>query len=313
MADENGTPPDQEPAGESMLPLSFEGGAQGIVTPDDVAVFQHRLGRLLERRAAIYTMGDSTSVPMHVAADLLRSVCFVLGIDPDRPEVPQSLLSIDLEGEYRRRLDDIGRKVQAAEKLWRDVCATMPLIENIALRDTLEAIASFFKHYDYRSMAHDIPCSIDYPLCHPVPDSLLGVDYIAEYLRRLRIEAEFLRCFEIEACERVLASSCPDHVGLLINLYEPIAANAAGRALIGRRPAALRITDDDRAEIVRRLGPLGEAKRERALREAGVAACKALGMHAEDSVEYLCEMVPELLPRIEVGLAHGELRGVFVG
>jgi hypothetical protein len=32
-----------------------------------------------------------------------------------------------------------------------------------------------------------------------------------------------------------------------------------------------------------------------------------------DAREYLIAIVPELLPRIEVGLAHGSLAGVFAG
>ena len=71
----------------------------------------------------------------------------------------------------------------------------MPLIRNVALRDTLENIGEFFKRYDYRSMAHEIPCSIDYPLCHQVEESTPGIDYIEEYLSRLLIEIEFLGRF----------------------------------------------------------------------------------------------------------------------
>jgi hypothetical protein len=29
-------------------------------------------------------------------------------------------------------------------------------------------------------------------------------------------------------------------------------------------------------------------------------------------VEYLCDLVPELMPRIELGLSRGDLSGVFV-
>ena len=287
--------------------------AQGLATPEEVAAFEAAFLRLLERRAAIFTMGDSSSVPTHVAADLLRSICFVLGIDPEERTVPEHLLRVDLEQEYRRRLDELGRRVDAAEQLWRDVVAEMPLIPNIALRDTLKEIGEFFKHYDYRSMAHEIPCSIDYPLCHPVPASLPGVDYIAEYLRRLLIEAESLQRFEIADCERVLASASPDYIELLVNLYEPVATNAIGLAVLGEEPRGLAIGDEQRDEIAARLRPLGQAGRERALREAALVACGSLGIERTEACEYLDAVVPELLPRIGVGLAHGDLRGVFVG
>lgn len=302
MADENG-----------LVPIELPDFDRGLATPEDIAAFQGRFLRLLERRTAIYTMGDSTSVPTHVAVDVLRSVCFVLGIDPDSPEVPQRLLVVDLEDEFRRNLAEIECKVELSGELWREVVSKVPPIPSTALRDTLAAIGDFPRHYDFRSMAHEIPVVFDYPLCRPVPETLLGVDYIDEYLRRLLIEAGFLRRFDVDGCVRVLERSSPDFEDLLVNLYEPVATNAIGRVLTGRDPSPLRISDEERADIALRLGRLTGEQRERAMREAAVATCDSLRIHEDDAVEYLCELVPELLPRIEVGLAHGDLRGVFVG
>jgi hypothetical protein len=312
MTDETEPVAAEHPDGGAQLPVVLDADARHLATPEDVAAFNEQFLRLLERRTAIYTMGDSTSVPRHVAADILRSVCFVLGIDPDDPTIPERLLRVDLEDEFRRGLAEIERKIARAQQLWQDVIATMPHIANIALRDTLVEIGEFPNRYDFRSMAHEIPVSIDYPLCHLVPEELLGVDYITEYLRRLLLEADFLRCFELDACVRVLDLASPDYVDLLVNLYEPIATNAIGLALIGKDPRPLRIAEEDRAEIAGRLGPLGRAGRERALREAATAVCRALGIRDEGAEEYLRAIVPELLPRFEVGLERGQLRGVFV-
>jgi hypothetical protein len=287
--------------------------ARTLATPEDVAAFQERFARLLERRTAIYTQGDSSSVPKHVAVDLFRSVCFVLGIDPERPEVPERLLSVDIEDEFRRRLADIERKVELAAELWREVVATMPAIPSVSLQDTVAEIGNFPRSYDFRSMAHEIPCSFDYPLCQPVPESLAGVDYIVEYLRRLLIEADFLGRFEPAECMRVLTRIQPDYSELLINLYEPVATNAIGRALLGQDPRPLRIAEEGREEIARRLGPASAAGRGKALRAAATRACDALGVEDAAARAYLCGLASGLLPRVDVGLANGELRGVFVG
>jgi hypothetical protein len=135
----------------------------------------------------------------------------------------------------------------------------------------------------------------------------------SRYLRRLLLEADFLRQFELDACVGVLERSSPDYVDLLINLYEPVATNAIGRALIGEDLAGLIISDEGRAEIARRLGPSGEAQRLRVLSEAALATCDSLDIDNGGATVYLGSLVPELLPRIEVGLSHGDLRGVFVG
>ena len=310
MADENDPLRSEEQDGAPSL-VSLDADAHGLATPEDVAAFQERFARLLERRTAIYTMGDSSSVPKHVAVDLLRSVCFVLGIDPERQEVPERLLSVDLEEEFRRRLADIERKVELAAELWREVVATMPAIPSVSLQDTLAEIGNFPRSYDFRSMAHEIPCSFDYPLCHPVPESLVGVDYIVEYLRRVLIEADFLRRFDRDACIRVLERTSSDYAELLVNLYEPVATNAIGRALIGEDPRSLRIADEERAEIARRPGLMSAAARKRLLREAADAVCDAVGL-GDEAREYLRALAAELLPRVQVALAHGELGGVFV-
>jgi len=286
---------------------------QGLATPESIAAFQERFLRLLERRTAIYTMGDSTSVPTHVAVDLLHSICFVLGIDPDSQEIPERLLGADLEDAMRRGLADVERKVEASGELWREVAATIPPIPSIALRDTLEAIGDFPRQYDFRSMAHEIPVMFDYPLCHPVPETLLGVDYINEYLRRLLLESGFLRRFDAGVCVRVLERCSPDFEDLLVNLYEPVATNAIGRALIGADPRALLIGEKGRAGIAARLGPLTEAQRERAMRDAAHAVCDALDIRDAAAEEYLLALVPELMPRVDVGLECGDLRGVFLG
>lgn len=312
MADESGIARTNVP-GSAASPVPFQDGTEGIAAPESLVVFQERFLRLLERRTAIYTMGESTSVPKHVAVDLLRSVSFVLGVDPERPEIPERLLAVDLEDEFRRNLADIERNVELTGRLWREVGEVMPPIPSTALHDTLASIGDFPRLYDFRSMAHEIPCTIDYPLCHPVAETLAGVDYVNEYLARLLIEADFLRRFETEACSRVLERVSRDYVDLPVNLYEPIAANAIGRAVIGQDPSGLIISDEGRARIARRLGPLGNAERTGVIREGALAVCDALGIGDDDARRYVEDVTPELLPRIEVGLARGELRGVFVG
>lgn len=283
-----------------------------LATAEEVVVFQERLMRLLEHQTAIYTQGDSTSVPKHVAADLLRGVCFVLGIDPERPEVPARLLAVDLNEEFRRRLREVEGKVELTAELWRQVVASMPAIPSISLEDTVASIGNFPRQYDWRSMAHEVAADFDYQLCLPVPDTIVGIDYIAEYLRRLLIENEFLAHFDRDVCIGVLTRVSPDFAELLINLYEPVATNAIGRALLARDPRPLRLAEEDRAAIAALLAPLSAAGRERALREGADAACDALGIADDAARDYLRALAGELLPRVELGLARGDLSGVWV-
>jgi len=247
-----------------------------------------------------------------VAADLLRSICFVLGIDPERREIPQELLGVNLEDAFRSHLKEIEREVELAGELWREVASAMPAIPSIALHDTVAEIGNFPRVYDFRSMAHEIPVSFDYQLCHPVDEDLQGVAYINEYLRRLLIESDFLARFEPAACIRVLGRTAPSFAETIINLYEPVATNAIGRALLGKNPRPLRLAEEDRAQIARLLAPMTHAARAAALRDAAAAACDALGVDDAAARDYLRELAADLLPRVEVALQRDTLRGVFV-
>jgi hypothetical protein len=65
--------------------------------------------------------------------------------------------------------------------------------------------------------------------------------------------------------------------------------DAIGLTQLGRDPGGLGVGDEERAGVAPRLGPLSAAAR-----------------------EFLRELAGDLPPRVDGGLAHRELRGVFV-
>lgn len=203
---------------------------------------QRQITRILAKQIRFYTGGRSGSVPQDVAYDLLESICYVLGVGGreamGRQSCPSGLAANDLVREFAARTSDLARRARETQSIWRDVCIGMPPLRNLALRDTLAGIEGFWDRYDARLFAQRIPCDIDYPLCLPVPATLVGVDYVEEYLRRLRIEGRFLALFDARSEERILARSCPDWRGLVVNLYEPVAATAVGAALVGGHPSS---------------------------------------------------------------------------
>ena len=202
-----------------------------------------------------------------------------------------------------------------AGELWREVVATMPPIPSIALHDTIAAIGDFPRSYDFRSMAHEIPVMFDYPLCHPVPETLLGVDYINEYLRRLLIEADFLDRFDARGVQaRARAHAARTTMSCWSTCTSRSRRTRSGGCWRGRTRG--------RCGSPTRTGPRsrgGWGRGDGRAAGAGAARGGECGVRRRWSVrrcgrrEYLRALVPELLPRIEVGLARGDLRGVFVG
>ena len=152
-----------------------------------------------------------SSLPAWEVVERLASVEYVLDED------------CGLAAQFDRGVERIRHKAEQARALWGQVRASVPRPTSRSMLDTLKSIGRSFDLYDPVLSAHVVPCDIDYQLALPVPDSLLGIDYVHEYLRRLSIENSLLVRIEPGALTSLLDSWMPDWRDLVANLYEPVA------------------------------------------------------------------------------------------
>ena len=284
---------------------------------DVAAAFQMQVWGVLAKQVALFTMGESTSIPEYDAYRLLASTCFVLDVDTDDPDAGAMLAVLDegAEAVFARNLRRIEERAAQVDGLWKEVCLNMPLLESVALRDTLESLRNFAARYDPRFFAHEIPADIDYPLCRPVSESLQGVAYVTTYLERLLAECRFLQRFELERCRAVLRRVHPAYGELIVNLFEPVATNAVGCALANSDVRFLRVGEEGRARIAQLLASRSAGERRTLLREAADGACDELGLcgsDAEATRELVRWTADGLVPRLGNALRHESLDGVFV-
>jgi len=275
---------------------------------EEIQCVQERLWRLLAKQVSLYAMGDS-SVRTEIAEELLRSLCFTLHMylwESKRPE--KCLISDNIDELFAMGIKATEHQIILGRQLYRRACLSAPQIDNIAFCQTLRGMRLFFKRYDARFFAHQIPCDIDYPLCHPVPDDKAGIEYINEYLRRIIFENELLTRFEIDRVIRLLKSAVPDYKGLLINLYEPAAANALGLTLLEKDAMALDMNGRDRAELAGMFALMSEKKARESLSRAAERLSDFLGLRA-DAKAYLSRAAIGLYPRIRAALP--DLERVF--
>ena len=192
---------------------------------------------LMTHVCRLYTLGGSSSVSQQEGYDLAESVLYVLGFFGEEPEVAVSLLeSEDVVGAWTERRKLLEARIPEVMSLWRQVVVTMPPFRNIALRDTLASIERLPSCYDTFFGAHQVPCSIDYPLSAPVSEELRGLDYVEAWLAQLLEEARILARFDLDDMVEHLESWCPDYRGLLINLYEPIRDLGRSHGISAREP-----------------------------------------------------------------------------
>ena len=166
------------------------------LTGAEERLWQEKLAALLVRQIALYTANESSSVPAAAARELLRGVLFFLAVpeeadgggEADRAARIRTLLSCDLADELARGQRRAQRDAALTIALWRKVVETLPPLENRSLRDTLRSIGRGFRCYDTRFFPQRFDCDIDYQLSQSVSESLLGINYVNQYLARLAAE-----------------------------------------------------------------------------------------------------------------------------
>jgi len=298
------------PENKKMAPV---GGKDGPLSEADAQLIRERLLKLLQRRTGLYTLDESSSVRVETAQALLKSIQFLLELCfRERGGSIRLLAKEDPEALLAQGLQLCEEKLEAGKALYAEACLTASSLENRSYKDTLTGIGGFFKRYDYRFFAHEIPCDMDYQLCFPVDERALGVAYINEYLRRLIIENRFLGCFEISRVERVLERACPDYRGLLINLYEPICTNAVGLALLEEDILLLSVSPDQCARVAALFHQLSATPAKKALSGAAGSVCARLGITNAPAQAYIEKTATDLYPRIEAALPHGNLGNIFL-
>ena len=180
---------------------------------------QRGFARLLRRLVTLYTHGESSSLSEFEMRQLTESLMYVLSSKLNREDVLVGLVK-DADVFYEQRLSSLEQRMDNVLEAWQRICATMPPIRNVSLRDTLASIGNLKHLYDIRFAAHEVPCDIQYQLSIPVDDSLQGLDYLESWLAQLRRETEWIAQFTVESCIAVLEDACPDYRGLHVNLYE---------------------------------------------------------------------------------------------
>ena len=184
--------------------------------------------------------------------------------------------------------------------------------ENRSLEETLRSIGGFFRAYDTRFFAAEVPCDIDYQLCRPVNEELEGVLYVRAYLEQLVTENAFLRRFDPAAVRWVLTAACPgDHRELLVNLYEPVAAAALGLTLTEGDIGGLSQTPEGWACLTELLAPPGRDRRRHLLEQAGERLARRLELGLAGAA-CLTTFARDLVPRVEAVLDSGTgWQGIF--
>lgn len=143
-----------------MMPMPSSGGTCNSVREQNNAAAAQQDRRLLERLVILYTR--------RIVLDIRERACSaselaLLRAAPGRGR-GRGLAGLASRPDafYARRLEALEAQMERLLAQWREICALMPPIRNVSLRDTLASIGQVKSMYDMRFAAHEVPCDIQY-------------------------------------------------------------------------------------------------------------------------------------------------------
>lgn len=251
---------------------------------------------LLSAQCKSFTGGQSSSLSVETVEALLSSICFSLSCFANKYG-QNALLKIPPEKALEGARDILKKRIQLCKTLYLTLLRLPFQPDNVSYRDTVNGMENFFKKYDYYFFADQVPCDIDYQLCLPVNESLWGVEFLTEYIKRLICEGRFCGAFQRYEITALLANFGSRNNELLINVFTPVLSNALGRVLLGNDISTLEVTPDGIEKLFSMFAGLKYEEALPIVDKASKLLCSRVGFSGYNA-EYVNESARTLIPRI---------------
>ena len=251
---------------------------------------------LLSAQCKSFTGGQSSSLSVETVEALLSSICFSLSCFANKYG-QNALLKIPPEKALEGARDILKKRIQLCKTLYLTLLRLPFQPNNVSYRDTVNGMENFFKKYDYYFFADQIPCDIDYQLCLPVSESLWGVEFLTEYIKRLICEGRFCGAFQRYEITALLANFGSRNHELLINVFTPVLSNALGRVLLGNDISTLEVTPNGIEKLFSMFAGLKYEEALPIVDKASKLLCSRVGFTGYNT-EYVTESARTLIPRI---------------
>ena len=220
-----------------------------ILSADEVARLQSDLVLLLSNQWDRRSHGESSSVPVETAQEMMTSLLFIISLalklysSPER--AVQALKTEALTELFEEGLKVAERNVAAARRLQKSIADNLMKTPNVFYRSTIvDGIRGFFQLYQPQFEAHEIHITADYPVLAGRPEAD-GIEFIEAYLRCLEAENAFCVRFRSGDIHRLLCGLTPEYGNIPLNIFEYVVLSAMGLVLVNRSPRKLDLSGDD--------------------------------------------------------------------
>ncbi len=295
--------------------LFQEACIQGIFSQVQIERIQLEIIELLGKEIERYTNGESSSVPVEKAQEILQSITYCMGLYlksiPDMEEKLELLQNQKISELFYKGMDTAAGLKNEASQLLINLQNNRLKIENIAYQDTiLEGIPPFFHDYNIEYAAQDIPGSVDYPLLRPETE-LLGVESAYDYIYHLSIENSFFMLFPTENINLLLKGFDKEAEHMLINIFELVLTNVLGCELLGIELTKLNITSAECSWLKKYFHHLSIQEVKEKLEKAFERVSIELNLK-NDIISYARFLMEPLAIRINSNLQTDTLSKIFI-
>lgn len=300
------------PAAGYTTALVQHAAATGLWQQSDTQIFYTQLGTLLAYITKRYTMGESSSVAVETAQNLMHSALYNLGLVlktiPTEKEALQLLTNTSLQKLWQQGCQLAAAKAKTSRRLWLAVKASSITTPNRPYTYTLQrGLSPFFTSYDSTFAAHEIPADIDYPASDQTYWQYEGAEFMCHYLQALLYENQFLNRFSSSAVHNTLLRVQPTYSSLPLNLFEPVLLCAMGCLLSGASFANLRPSKNNLLLLQSQTQP------ELVLRfqQAGTDLCSRLKIE-NAARQYIQVTIQRAVPQLLSAAQHNNLSLFFL-
>ena len=296
--------------------LMEEAFRHGLITESDIQRVQIDCLALLAKKSEAYHGGDSSSIRIEDAENILQSIMFTIGVALKTEDTPDDALK-QLYTQYVSKIYEAGRKridtmLKATKQLHKMVAGNMISTKNYTYNSTLiGGINGFFKLYNPEYSAHEIHITTDYPTANPITD-LAGIEFMWKYLEAIFYENMFCCKFPAENIHSMLCGYMEDYSELVINLFALVLTNAIGCVMLHKSPYGLNISKEETEYLGYHLASMARQQ----LTQEILLACNTmyLGMNLVLSAlkEYIQRALPNITSNIFLAAKNGTLEKVFL-
>lgn len=288
---------------------------QQVIIEQQVERIQFGILELMTKEVDRYTNGESSSVPVEKAQEILQSIAYLIGAYlktiPDMRTKLDLLTKETMTVLFYRGLDEVAKMRKASLAIHSELCQNDRKLRSIAYHDTIfTGLKEALHDYNMEYGAHETGGSIDYPLMVHL-EECLGMEYIYRYLNRIRLEDSILQKFTVQKIHLLLHYFDREAEQLLINLCELSVINALGCELLHKDCRELVISHKDLNELKLILKGKNRDEIGYILKEAVQLLSDDLEL-SEEATDYLRSAIGELTIRLSNNYHQNTLERFFI-